>query len=161
MRSIREPFELADMEPVDVTDCLAEALNGFTIEPGIIVVERYQPDLPPVMASPENLCEALNHIIDNALEAMGGKGQLWLSTRRRLDGLVEVVIADDGPGIPTVHQTHLFQRGFTTKPDQGGLGLWWTRVYVSQLGGQVKLHSTPGQGTVVSIRLPAVQEAPS
>jgi C4-dicarboxylate-specific signal transduction histidine kinase len=41
------------------------------------------------------------HIIGNLLDALDkrGKGQLWLSTRRRLDGLVEAVISDDGPGI--------------------------------------------------------------
>ena len=140
------------------------AIYIFRLKPGIEVVERYQPYLPPVMATREKLIETFCHVIGNALEAMGEAGQLWLSTRRRLDGLVEAVIGDDGPGIPPQAQTHLFELGFTTKPaEEGGLGLglWWTRVYVSRLGGQVKLHSAPGQGTVVSIRLPAAQEASS
>ena len=95
---------------------------------------------------------------------MDDKGQLLLSTRRRLDGLVEVIISDDGPGIPPNIREHLFELSVTTKADQGGLGLglWWTRMYIARLGGQVKLHSTPGRGTVVSIRLPAiVEELPS
>ena len=55
----------------------------------------------------------------------------------------------------------MFELGWTTKGDQGGLGLglWWTHIYISRLGGQTKLRSTPGQGTVVSIRLPTAQEA--
>ena len=161
IRRIREPFELDEVEPLEVSACLVEALATFQLEPGIEVIERYQPNLPPVMASRGKLVEAFCHVIGNALEAMGSSGQLWLSTRRRLDGLIEVIIADNGPGIPSRVQPHLFELGFTTKSEEKGglgLGLWWTRVYVSRLGGQVKLHSTSGRGTVVSIRLPAIQE---
>ena len=102
-------------------------------------------------------------LIGNALDAMGDQGQLLLSTRRRLDGLVEVVISDDGPGVPLGIQNVVFELGYTTKADQGGLGLglWWTRVYVSRLGWQVKIRSFPDRGTVVSIRLPAAQEVES
>jgi GAF domain-containing protein len=160
IRRIRAPFEMADVEPLDVSACLAGALSAFQVEPGIKVTTQYQPDLPPVMATGKKLAEAFGHIIGNALEAMGKAGELRLATRRRLDGLVEVVIADDGPGIAPEIQAHLFELGSTTKQAEGGLGLglWWTRVYVGRLGGQVKLHSTPGQGTAVSIQLPAAQE---
>ncbi len=163
VRRIREPFEMADVDLLDVSACLAEALSSFHLKSGIKVLEQYQPNLPPVMATREKLIESFCHVIGNALDAMGDSGQLWLSTRRRLDGLVEVVVADDGQGIPSEIQPHLFELGFTTKPDEGGLGLglWWTRAYVSRLGGQVKLHSIPDQGTAVSIRLPAVQERPA
>ncbi len=161
IRRIREPFEMADEGPVNISACLAQALSSFQPGPGIEVVERYQHDLPPVLATRKKLVEAFCHIIGNALEAMEEKGQLLLSTRRRLDGLVEAVISDDGPGIPPEIQNHLFELSVTTKADKGGLGLglWWTRMYITRLGGQVKLHSTPGRGTVVSIRLPASQEA--
>jgi GAF domain-containing protein len=162
---IREPFEVADEEPVNVSDCLAEALCRFQTKPGIKVVERYQPHLPPVMAAREKLIQALCHIIGNALDALNEseKGQLWLSTRRRLDGLVEAVIADDGPGTPPEILADPFVLRRTTKREKGGLGLglWWTHIYVRRLGGQVKLQSTTGHGTVVSIRLPAVQETQS
>lgn len=160
IQRIREPFEMADVEPLDVSKCLNQALSSYQLEPGIELIERYQPDLPPVEAAREKLMEAFCHVISNALEAMGHNGQLWLSTRRRLDGLVEVVIADDGPGIPPEIQEHIFELGFTTKQESGGLGLglWWTRVYISRLGGKVKLRSTPGRGAVISIRLPAAQE---
>jgi GAF domain-containing protein len=160
IRRIRAPFEMAEVEPLDVSACLADALGTFHIEPGIKVITQYQPDLPPIMATCEKLTEAFGHIIGNALQAMGKEGELHISTRRRPDGLVEVVIADNGPGIAPEVQAHLFELGSTTKQAAGGLGLglWWTRVYVGRLGGQVKLHSTPGQGTTVSIQLPVAQE---
>jgi signal transduction histidine kinase len=165
IQRIREPFEVAEEEPVNVSVCLAEAINSFQIQPGIKIVEQYQFDLPPVMASREKLNQAFCHIIGNALDAMSenDKGQLLLSTRRRLDGLVEAVITDDGPGIPPDIMADPFVLRRTTKKDKGGLGLglWWTDIYVRRLGGQVKLRSTPGQGTLVSIRLPALQETSS
>jgi signal transduction histidine kinase len=166
MRRIREPFEVADVEPVNVSDCLTEALSIFQLQPGIELVESYQRDLPQVMATREKLVETFCHVIGNALDAiaMGEAGQLRLETRHRTDKLVEVIIADDGPGIPPEVRAHIFEPFFTTKGVEGGglgLGLWLTRVYVSRLGGQVKLDSTPGKGTTVSIRLPAMQERPA
>ncbi len=163
IRRIREPFEMADVEPLDASSCLAEALSTSQVKPGIEVVQSYQDDLPPVMAAREKLIETFCHVISNALEAIGETGQLRLCTRSLPDGLLEIIIADDGPGIPPEVQAHIFELGYTTKTDQGGmgLGLWWTRVYVTRLGGQVVLDSTLGQGTAVSIRLPAAQEEPS
>jgi len=164
MRRIRGPFEVADEEPVTVSDCLAQALNTFQISPAIKVVESYQAGLPPVMADRQKLVQAFCHIIGNALDALDEreKGRLWLSTRRRLDGLVETVIADDGPGIPVEVLEDPFVLRRTAKKETGGLGLglWWTHIYVRRLGGQVKLLSSRGQGTVVSIRLPVAQEKP-
>ena len=166
IRRIREPFETTDEAPVNVSECLAEALRTFRIEPGVEVAEAYPPNLPPVIASREKLVETFCHIIGNALDAIGAHeaGQLRLRTRYRPDRLVEAVIADNGPGIPLETQPHIFEPFFTTKGRERrglGLGLWLTRIYISRLGGQVKLDSTPGQGTTVSIRLPAVQEKSS
>jgi len=165
IQRIREPFEVADEEPVDVSTCLTQALAKFQIKASIKVAQQYQSDLPPVMASREKLNQAFCHIISNALDALSEreKGQLLLSARRRLDGLVEAVIADDGAGIPPDIMADPFVLRRTTKKDKGGLGLglWWTHVYVRRLGGQVKLRSTRDRGTVVSIRLPALQETSS
>ena len=154
--SIRDPLVVSEEELLNVSDCLGEALHGFQRKPSIAVVEEYQPDLPPVRATREKLVQCFCHVISNALDAIGEKGQIWLRTRRRVDGLVEVVIADDGPGMPPEVQAHLFELFLPTKSDRGGLGmgLWWTLVYISRLGGQVKVQSTSGQGTVISIRVP-------
>ncbi len=163
IRRIREPFETAAVEPVNISDCLAEALGAFQLDPGIQVSENYQHDLPFILATPEKLVEIFGHIIGNALDAMAldEAGELKLQTYRRLDRLVEATITDDGPGIPLQTQAHIFEPFFTTKRGEGGglgLGLWLTRTYISRLGGQVILDSAPGQGTTISIRLPAVQE---
>ncbi len=163
IRRIRRPFETADVEPVSLTECVAEALSKCRVETGVQVEQHVQPNLPAVMATQEKLVETLSHIISNALDAVSKRegGCLRISTRQRPDRLVEVVVADNGAGILPETQVHLFEPFFTTKGREGGglgLGLWLTRMYISRLGGQVKLDSTPGQGTTVSIRLPAAQE---
>jgi signal transduction histidine kinase len=163
IRRIRKPFETADVEPVDLTMCVADALSKCQVEAGVQVEQRLQPNLPPVLATYEKLVETLCHVIGNALDAVSKRegGHLRISTRHRPDRLVEVVVADNGAGILPETQAHLFEPFFTTKGREGGglgLGLWLTRMYISRLGGQVKLDSTPGQGTTVSIRLPAAQE---
>jgi len=166
IRRIRQPFEVADVEPVNISACLAEALSAFQLKPDIGLIERYQPNLPRVMATREKLVETFCHVIGNALDAIAARenGQLRVETHHRPDKLVEAIIADDGPGIPPGVQAHIFEPFFTTKEPEGGglgLGLWLTRVYVGRLGGQVRLDSTPGQGTTVSIRLPVVGERPT
>jgi GAF domain-containing protein/anti-sigma regulatory factor (Ser/Thr protein kinase) len=161
IRRIRRPFEMGDEELVDVPDCLAEALKVFQVEPGVQVLQHYQRDLPQVIATREKLIETFSHVIGNALDAMGQAGQLQLGVRRRSDGMLEVTVSDDGPGVPPEAQERMFEPFFTTKGAEGrglGLGLWLTRVYVGRLGGRVKLDSAPGQGTTISIRLPAAQE---
>ena len=164
IRRIRQPFEVADLEPVDVSDCLAEALSIFRLKPDIKLIASYQPELPQVMATPEKLIETFCQVIGNALDAIAAKeaGQLRIETHQRPGRLVEVIVADDGAGIPPEVQAHVFEPFFTTKePEAGGLGLglWLTRIYVGRLGGQVKLDSTPGQGTAVRIQLPAAKES--
>jgi GAF domain-containing protein len=164
IRRIRQPFEVADLEPVDVSDCLAEALSTFRLKPDIKLIASYQPELPQVMATPEKLIETFCQVIGNALDAIAAKeaGQLRIETHQRPGRLVEVIVADDGAGIPPEVQAHVFEPFFTTKePEAGGLGLglWLTRIYVGRLGGQVKLDSTPGQGTTVRIQLPAAKES--
>lgn len=163
IRRIRQPFEMSVEAPVEVNDCLTRALGVYHIEPGLEVSQNFQPHLPPVRANPEKLAETFGHLIGNALDALTGcpGAQLRLWTRRCPDGAVEVGVADNGPGIPAETQAHVFEPFFTTKGREGrglGLGLWLTRMYVSRLGGQVKLESAPGQGVTLSLRLPAAPE---
>ena len=95
------------------------------------------------------------NLIDNAIDAMGGKGVLRVATRRNGDDAV-VEIGDDGPGIPPEIQARIFEPFFTTKDaGQGsGLGLDITyRIVVVQHHGTITVRSTPGD-TVVTVRLP-------
>jgi len=96
--------------------------------------------------------------IDNAADALGGEGHIWVRTLRDIDRLV-VKIADDGPGIPPDIQSRIFEPFFTTKGVGEGSGLGLEIVYriiVTQHKGDVKLTSQPGN-TCFRVSLPLTQ----
>ena len=99
-------------------------------------------------------------MIDNAVQAMDGEGELILRTRRD-DGAVVVEIADTGPGIPADAQDKVFDAFFTTKPpgDGAGLGLYISHnIVVQRHGGRIALRSEPGD-TCFQVWLPLTLEA--
>ena len=107
------------------------------------------------MAYASELNQVWTNLIDNAAQAMGGKGTLVLRTRREGDWAV-VEVEDDGPGIPEGIQPRVFDPFFTTKaPGQGtGLGLSTTySIVTDKHRGAIGLDSRPGR-TVFSVRLP-------
>jgi signal transduction histidine kinase len=85
------------------------------------------------------------NIIDNAIDAMGGKGELRVRTYRE-DDCVVVEIGDNGPGIPLEVQPRIFEPFFTTKGvgEGTGLGLDTVQRIVKKHRGNIQVHSKPG-----------------
>jgi signal transduction histidine kinase/CheY-like chemotaxis protein len=111
--------------------------------------------VPPVRVHPEELRQALHHLLQNAREAGDGEGSVavWL----RWDGAthVELTVADRGPGMDEPTRTRADEPFFTTKgPGRLGVGLAVVRAMVSRHGGELEIYSVPGQGTTVRLRLP-------
>src|SRR5262249_39754412 len=122
---------------------------------GIDVVLEVEPDLPRIEAFGGELNQVWTNIVDNAIQAMDGKGVLEVRARRLGDS-VEVRIADSGPGIPPEIAARIFEPFFTTKA-QGigtGLGLHITHnIVVNQHRGRIDFTSRPGR-TEFRISLP-------
>jgi two-component system NtrC family sensor kinase len=97
------------------------------------------------------------NLINNAIDAMGRDGELRLGARAH-DGGVEVVIADNGPGIPAADLQRIFEPFFSTKDasgrPHGGLGLAICQEIMRQLGGRIGVESKPGQGTTFTLWFP-------
>jgi signal transduction histidine kinase len=93
-------------------------------------------------------------LIDNAIDAMNGKGELRIRTARELD-CVLVEVGDNGAGIPPEIQKRIFEPFFTTKGVGQGLGLGLDAVYriVRNHRGQIRFDSLPGD-TRFQVRLP-------
>lgn len=111
--------------------------------------------LPPVFTRPDDIRQALIHVIRNAVQAMKGSGTLTISTEAAT-GAISVKINDSGPGIPSAYVGKVFDPFFTTKA-QGegrGLGLTIARRLVEGLGGRIWITSQEGRGTTVQISLP-------
>lgn len=131
-------------------------------EHGIQGLTHFAPDLLPVQGDAFHLQEAINNIIDNAIDAMPNGGQLTIQARNAEDvpqagPEVMVDIQDSGPGIPPEYTEKIFEPFFTTKSvgSGTGLGLAITTEIIQLHKGHITVHSKEGQGTRFLIRLPA------
>lgn len=111
-----------------------------------------------VMVEPHLVQQVVFNLVNNACQAMKGPGTLTVRTEIRGEnpGVVELSVADTGPGIPKEIQDKIFEAFFTTKKEGlgTGLGLSMTKSIVERFGGRVYFESEPGQGTVFYITLP-------
>jgi signal transduction histidine kinase len=124
-------------------------------------VPYYEPGLPRVCAYGGELNQRWTNLIDNAIDAMNGKGELRIRTKRNSDR-VTVEIRDTGPGIPPEIQAGIFDPFFTTKGvGQGtGLGLDTALRIVHKHHGDIRVVSKPGDACF-QVDLPLQQPFPS
>jgi PAS domain S-box-containing protein len=153
-------YTYMDQAPVQSVD-LREGLDNTLIilhnklKRGVTVIREYAEDVPVIEAYASELNQVWTNIIDNAIDAMDGKGTLIIRTRYE-DPWVVVEIQDDGHGIPKEIQSKIFDPFFTTKgPGEGtGLGLNLSlNLVVQKHHGQITVTSKPGK-TCFAVRLP-------
>jgi signal transduction histidine kinase len=121
----------------------------------IRVVRDYDTTLPKATVHGSELNQVWTNLLDNAIDAVGERGTITVSTRA--DGESAVVeVADDGPGIPPELQDRIFEPFFTTKDVGHGTGLGLDtarRIVVERHAGSLTVESEPGR-TVFRVRLP-------
>ena len=150
-------LDQAPMQDVDIEKGLEDTLLILRskLKEGIEIVRQYGEDMPHIEAYGSELNQVWTNLIDNAADAMNGKGQLTLRTR--LEGRWYIVdVEDNGPGIPDNVLPKLFNPFFTTKePGQGtGLGLDISyNIVVNKHRGDIKVLSEPGK-TIFQVWLP-------
>lgn len=151
--------------PLNVNEVVDQALWFLPVASGskIEVVKQLQPGLPSLRLDPNLLHQALLNILVNGRQAMPEGGRLTVSTclRRNLLGkeqVVEVAIADTGPGIANENLPRIFQPFFTTKAQGTGLGLAIAARIVEQHGGRIWVESEAGKGATFRIVLPVLAE---
>jgi len=121
-------------------------------------------DLKSVVMDSNQIQQVVLNLVTNAADAMNGEGRIDITTRMTdVDGevFVEVEIRDTGPGIEPEHMNKILEPFFTTKSVGKGTGLGLPVSYgiVKRHGGDLLIHSKPGKGTAVTMRLPL--EGPS
>ncbi|MGH2620364.1 MAG: sensor histidine kinase, partial [Anaerolineales bacterium] len=136
------------VQPVDVHQGLEDTLMILRgkLNPGISVRREYAEGLPRIQGYGSELNQVWTNLIDNALDAVDGAGEIVLRTRQEGDWIV-VEVNDNGPGIPEELQGRVFDQFFTTKePGKGtGLGLDISyRIVVDKHRGNIRLSSQPG-----------------
>ena len=119
-------------------------------------------DLPMAHCDPAQIEQVVLAMVINAIDAMPQEGNLWISTRVTADSAIELVIRDDGIGIPAEHLPHIFEPFYTTKESGGsGLGLAISQNIVERHGGHIEVNSVAGQGTTFKILLPVDSQSPT
>jgi signal transduction histidine kinase len=152
-------MDQAAMQEVNLRDDLEDTLKifGHWLKKGITVKRDYDQSAPRVCAYGSELNQVWTNLIDNAIDAMNGNGELRVHTWRELN-CVAVEIGDNGPGVPAAIQSRIFDPFFTTK-DVGegtGLGLDMVRRIVEKHHGNIELKTKPGDTRFI-VRLPITQ----
>ena len=140
--------------PVDVAELL-ESLVAFLRRDPLWqhVVVQIENRADSVRADPELLRIAVQNLLVNAVQAMGGRGTLRVHIHAA-QGMAHIDVADSGPGIPRHAMDKLFTPFFTTKARGTGLGLATVRRIADAHGGHVAILSTGDQGTTVRLSMP-------
>jgi len=141
---------------------LGSALRGCSIR----VEQELAPDLPQFLGQRDALMQVLLNLLLNAIDAMPCGGILRIVTRQARETIdqserwcVQIIVADNGPGIAFDLQERIFDPFFTTKPHGSGLGLAVSRQLVEQHGGSLRVQSIPGSGATFIVSLPVAEEA--
>ncbi len=149
-------LDQAPVQRFEVTTGIDDTLVILEHKLGDIAVHRgYAPDLPEIEGWGSELNQVWTNILDNAIDAMNGHGELTITVNPRDQGGVSVSICDNGPGIPPETLPKLFEPFFTTKPPGvgSGLGLHLSHNIVIQHGGEIEVSSRPG-ATCFEVSLP-------
>jgi signal transduction histidine kinase len=151
----RKPLSPAELLR-EVCELMAPKLREAGIELGI---DRRVDTT--IHADPEQLKQVLLNLINNAADALGGRGAIQMravASRVTLGGrprdAVIIEVEDNGPGIPPAVQERLFDPFFTTKPSGTGLGLSIAARIVGKHGGVLRFQTAANRGTTFGIVLP-------
>ena len=145
----------------DLSRALASALalvEDGMIRRGIDRVLDVPGALPSIRGRQTDVEQVFFNLFANARDAMAAGGTLTVLARL-LDGKIEVLVRDDGAGIPAPDLPRVGEPFFTTKPQGTGLGLSICRSLLWEMGGEMKIASREREGTTVSVLLPAVVPA--
>jgi signal transduction histidine kinase len=147
-----------------VRDCVESVAAPYADQEVELSVD-VGPDLPHAIANQDQLERVIVNLALNAFQAVDGKGTIEVSVRRgtpdpELATCVEIVIADDGPGMDDATLDRAAVPFFTTREEGTGLGLALCDRLVRAQGGTLRMLSRPGMGTSAVVRLPAVSDVP-
>ena len=145
-----------DLEPLELGEVVSAALALYQ---GESPVEHKATPVPPIEADRGQMNQVLLNLVENARDAIAGKdgGKVVVTTRRGDAGdRVELIVEDNGPGVPPELRDRVFTPYFTTKQGRGGTGLGLAIVHriISDHGGRVVIGAVPTGGARITVELP-------
>ena len=146
------------VERLDVAlkiDQAVELVFPAAVPTGIKVVKKTAGQFPPLLMQRTHLSEIVVNLLQNAREALGGRGNILVEAVALQNHAIEISVADDGPGIAPDKVGRVFEAYFTTKEKGTGLGLAIVKHNVELYGGSVRVDSTLGKGAKFTVVFPA------
>ncbi len=141
---------------VRLQEVIAASLSLYNgMHSKVTIREICDPDLPRVLLDPDQMKRVLVNLLDNAVEALGGRGTVTIEARRDPSGSVRLEVADDGPGIREEDRDRLFLPYFSTKKKGTGLGLAIVHRIVTDHHGRIRVEDNKPRGARFVIELPA------
>lgn len=140
-----------------MNEVLSEALDLLQYQPimkTIAVHKDFDPAPPLLKVDRSQIKQVFINILMNAMQAMPGGGRLSIATLNVGNGFVEIHISDTGKGIAPAEQAKIFKPFYTTREGGSGLGLSISADIIGKHGGDIKVRSLPGEGTLFTISLP-------
>lgn len=122
---------------------------------GIAVERDYGREMPALLMQRRHFADSLVNLLQNARDALDGKGRVVVSAECRPDASIQVCVQDNGPGIDPDKQERIFEAYYTTKTKGTGLGLSIVKHNVELYSGTVELESELGKGSKFVLTFPA------
>jgi signal transduction histidine kinase len=145
--------------PTDVTRLVSSTADLLTRDPALQALEvQITGAAPAILGDPEMLKIVFQNLLLNGAHAMHGRGRIQISVGAA-NAMSEVVIRDEGPGIPADVRDKIFTPFFTTKSRGSGLGLPTAKRIVDAHRGEIVIDCPPDGGTRVVVRLPVEPSA--
>jgi signal transduction histidine kinase len=146
------------VEKLNVIEELERAITQVfppAVPTGIKIHREFGRDFPPLLMQRGHLSEMLVNLLQNAHEALGENGNVFVIAVCHRDHTVEISVRDDGPGIPPEKIERIFEAYYTTKEKGSGLGLAIVKHNAELYGGTVRVESRLGQGANFILTFPA------
>jgi signal transduction histidine kinase len=146
------------VEKLNVIGELEQAIAQIfpAVVPGQMQIHRkFSQSFPPLLMQRGHLSEILVNLLQNARQALGEEGNVFVAAHCHRDHAVEISVRDDGSGIPPDKMERIFEAYYTTKEKGSGLGLAIVKHNVELYAGTVRVESELGKGAKFTVIFPA------
>jgi len=146
---------------VDEINRAIEEVFPAQVPTGAHVHREFTSTFPPLLMQQKHFAEAVGNLLQNARDAVDGRGNVYVGARSLADHSVEITVRDDGPGVPADRLERIFEAYYTTKARGSGLGLAVVKHNAELYGGRVRVESELGKGAKFTLVLPSKMLMPT
>jgi signal transduction histidine kinase len=143
------------LDIIEELDCAILQVFPLAVPTKIKIHREYGHSFPPLLMQRRHLSEIFVNLLQNAREALGDDGNIFIAAKCHRDYSVEIFVRDDGPGIAPNKIERIFEAYYTTKEKGTGLGLAIVKHNAELYGGTVHVESELGKGVQFILTFPA------